>query len=67
MTITRRRFVQTTSLEERLAEQAKRLREEARGTPPGVARDDLIRKARHAEAAQHMQDWIKSSGLQPPK
>jgi len=38
----RRRFKQTTSLEERLADEARRLREEAQGTPPGIKRDRLI-------------------------
>jgi hypothetical protein len=32
----RRRFKQKDSLEKRLAEEAKRLRDQAKGTPPGV-------------------------------
>ena len=36
----RRRFKQTQSLEERLAEEAKRLRAEAKLLPPGAARDE---------------------------
>jgi hypothetical protein len=63
----RRRFKQTTTLDQRLDEQAKRLRKEAQGTPPGVERDKLIRQARQAETAAHMQDWLKSPALQPPK
>jgi hypothetical protein len=42
----RRRFKQTQSLEERLAEEAKRLRAEAKLLPPGAACDELIRRAR---------------------
>jgi hypothetical protein len=42
---------QTQTLEERLAEEADRLRKEARGTPPGVEREGLIRRARHSETA----------------
>jgi len=64
---TRRRFKQTTSLEHRLAEEAKRLRKEARGTPPGFRRDQLIRKARQAETASHMSEWLTSPSLQLPK
>lgn len=45
----RRHFKQTQSLEARLAEKAKRLREEASSLPPGALREELIRKARHAE------------------
>lgn len=63
----RRRFKQTTTLDHRLEEQAKRLREEARGTPPGIERDRLIRRARQAEVAAHISEWLSSAGLQPPK
>jgi hypothetical protein len=63
----RRRFKQTRSLEERLSEEAKRLRAEAKLLPPGVARDEMIRKARHAETASHMNEWLTSPGLRPPE
>jgi hypothetical protein len=63
----RRRFKQTLTLEARLAEEAKRLREEAKLLPPGALREELIRKARHAETASHMNEWLTSPGLQPPK
>jgi hypothetical protein len=62
----RRRFKQTEPLEERLIEQAKRWREEAQSVRPGLGRDGLIRKARQAEAAAHVTDWLTSPGLQPP-
>jgi hypothetical protein len=54
----RRRFTQTTSLEEGLAKQATQLRKQ--GTPPGVERDLLVRKARRAETASHMTEWLAS-------
>jgi hypothetical protein len=41
----RRLFKQTTSLKERLAEEATRLRKQAQGTPPGFERELLVRKA----------------------
>jgi hypothetical protein len=63
----RRRFKQTRSLEERLSEEAKRLREEARLLPPSAERDEMIRKARQAETASHMNDWLTSPGLRPPE
>ena len=62
----RRRFKQTQSLEERLAEEAKRLREEAKSLPPGAVREALLRKARQAETGSHMSQWLSSPGLQPP-
>ena len=63
----RRRFKQTISLETRLSEEAKRLRDEAKLVPPGALREELIRKARHAEAASHMNEWLTSPGLRPPE
>ena len=63
----RRRFKHTQSLEERLAEEAKRLREEAKLLPPGAVREALLRKARQAETGSHMSEWLSSPGLQPPK
>jgi hypothetical protein len=62
----RRRFKQTQSLEERLAEEAKRLREEAKSLPPAAQRENLLRKARQAETGSHMSEWLRSPGLQPP-
>jgi hypothetical protein len=62
----RHRFKQTAPLELRLEEQAKRLRQEAKGTPPGVERDKLIRRARQAETASHISQWVSSKGLQAP-
>ena len=61
----RRRFTQTAPFGQRLEEQAKRLRKEARGTPPGVERARLIRRARQAETASHINQWISSKGLEP--
>lgn len=63
----RRRFKQTQSLEERLSQQAKRLREEARRLPPGATREALLRKARQAETGSHMSEWLRSPEPQPPK
>jgi hypothetical protein len=62
-----RRFTQAIPFEARFAEEAKRLRKEARGTPPGVERERLIRKARQAETATHIQKWLASPGLQAPR
>jgi hypothetical protein len=63
----RRRFKQALSLEERLAEEAKRLREDAKSLPPGAEREALLRKARQAETGSHMSEWLSSPGLRPPK
>nr|WP_249129715.1 hypothetical protein [Bradyrhizobium japonicum] len=63
----RRRIKQITSLEERLTEQALRLRDEARSLPPGIERERAIRKARQAETGAHISEWLNSPGLQSPK
>jgi hypothetical protein len=63
----RRRFKQTLTLEARLAEEAKRLRAGAKRLPPGAERDEMIRKARQAEIASHMNEWLTSPGLRPPE
>nr|WP_249134921.1 hypothetical protein [Bradyrhizobium sp. AUGA SZCCT0222] len=63
----RRRFKPTAPLDQRLAEQAERLRKEAQGTPPGVARDNLILRARQAEAAAQMQEWLVSPSTKAPE
>lgn len=67
MIILRRRIKQNQSLEERLAAEAKRLREEAELLPPGALRDQVLRKARQAETGSHVSDWLRSPGLHPPK
>ena len=63
----RRRFKQTLSLEERLAEEAKRLREQAELLPHGSLRDQIVRKARQCETGSHMNQWLQSPGLKPPE
>jgi hypothetical protein len=63
----RRRFKRAQSLEARLSEEAKRLRAEAKLLPPGVQREEMIRKARQAEIASHMNEWLTSPGLRPPE
>ena len=63
----RRSFKPSAPLDQRLEEQAKRLRKEARGTPPGVEREKLLRRARQTETAAHIQEWLSSPGLQAPR
>jgi hypothetical protein len=63
----RRRLKQTQSLEERLAEEADRLRKEAGAMPADSEHAELIRRARRAETDSHMNQWSTSPGLQPPK
>jgi hypothetical protein len=63
----RRRFKQFLPLQERLALWAAETLKLANKLPPGPKRDELIRKARQADTASHLDDWANSSGLQSPK
>jgi hypothetical protein len=63
----RRRIKHQKTFEERLAEEARRYREAAEALPPGTAQELLLRRARQAESAAHMNQWLKSPGLQHPK
>ena len=56
----RNRIKQTEPLEDRLAEEARRLREAARLLPPGAVRDAALWKARQAEMASRMSEWLSS-------
>ena len=62
----RRRFKQTQTLQERLAAFANEARNKAVELPPGLEKDDLLKRARQADAALHMQDWLNSPGLKAP-
>jgi hypothetical protein len=63
----RRRFKQTTSLKDRLASFAEDLKAKASQLRPGPEQDALLKRARQADTASHIDDWANSSGLQPPK
>ncbi|MBR1130159.1 hypothetical protein [Bradyrhizobium iriomotense] len=64
--LTRRRFKQTRTLDQRLAEEAIRLRDEARALPPGRQREMLLRRARQDETAMQIEAWLRSPGLRAP-
>lgn len=57
---------QETTLTERLAAEAKSLRQRAEALPHGSTRDELLEKARQDEAAAEMTASLTSPGLQPP-
>jgi hypothetical protein len=62
-----RHFKQADPLEQRLAQEALRLRNLADDTSPGVKRDWLLRRARQCETGSHISEWLRSPGLQSPK
>jgi hypothetical protein len=56
-----------STFEQRLAEEAHRVKERAETLPQGKERELLARKARQLETASRINDWVLSPGLQPPK
>jgi hypothetical protein len=54
-------------LHDRMALHALRLKEDAQALRPGAERDAMIRRARQAETASHVDDWLSSPGLRPPR
>jgi hypothetical protein len=63
----RRRFKNVLSFPDGAPQEARRLRAEAERLPRGPQRHDLERKARQAETAAHIDEWLKSPGLRPPE
>ena len=63
----RRRFKQTLTFPDRLKTFAEELKAKAAELRPGPERDALLRKARQADTASHIDEWANSPGLQPPK
>ena len=62
----RRRFKQSTTLGERLADEAIRCCEEARRLASGRRREMLLRRARQDEMAMQIDAWLQSPGLRAP-
>jgi hypothetical protein len=66
--VERRRIDKKLTFEQRLAAEAKRFREAAEKEHPGsLARELLLRRARQAETASHINAWLTSPGLAAPK
>jgi hypothetical protein len=55
------------AFEQRLAQEARRVRERAKTLPQGKERELLSRKARRLETASRLNEWLSSPGLQPPR
>jgi hypothetical protein len=64
----RKRIKHKTTFEERLAEEAERFRRAAEEQPPGsTARELLLRRARQAETASRMNEWLSSPAQSAPR
>jgi len=64
----RKRIKHKTTFEERLAEEARLFKAAAENQPPGsTARELLLRRARQAETASRMNEWLSPPGLASPR
>jgi hypothetical protein len=54
------------SIEQKWHQQSEVAKSAAEQLPQGKEREDLLRKARQLETASHINEWLSSSGLQPP-
>jgi hypothetical protein len=63
-----RRIERKLTFGQRLAIEAAQFKEAAEKECPGtMARELLLRRARQAETASHINEWLNSPGLAPPK
>ena len=63
----RRRFKNTLTFPDRLKTFADELKAKAAELRPGPEQDALLKRARLADTASHIDEWANSPGLQPPK
>jgi hypothetical protein len=63
-----RRSKRATTFEELLAKEAQGFKQAAEKEPPGsMARQLLLRRARQAETASHISEWLSSPSASAPK
>jgi hypothetical protein len=62
-----RRRSQPHSFEAQIAAEKIRIQEHLAVTAHGPQRDALVKKIRQLETASHMNEWLRSPGLQPPE
>ena len=67
MTVKRNRSRDDVPFDERLQMAANNAREAAQCLPDGEERDALLKKARRAETAAHLNEWLTSPGRQSPR
>lgn len=63
----RRRIRHVTSFKQRVNAFAEGIRIEAAKLKPGNEREALLKRVRQAETAMHIDEWMNSPGLQPPR
>ena len=61
------RFKPDKALGERLIKEARLAREKAEQLQAAPEQEALLKKAHESDVAARIEEWLKSSGLQPPK
>lgn len=64
--IERRRFKQTFTLKDRLAQDIEHLSDQAKNMKPGVALDQILHRIRQNQTASEINNWLGSPGLRAP-
>jgi hypothetical protein len=64
--VKRPRIRQEKTFQQRLVEEAARFKQLAAETRHGMQRELYLRRARQAETASHINEWLTSPGLRPP-
>ena len=67
MTAKRNRQRHPVPFDVRLQREAVEARAAAEKLPAGQAREALLKRARQAEIAAHLNEWLSSPGLQAPR
>jgi DNA-binding ferritin-like protein len=67
MGILRKHIQHAKTFQERLTEEAQRLKGLAEQTPDGKTRELLLKRARQAETASYMDSWLSCQELRPTK
>jgi hypothetical protein len=62
----RRGFEHIITPQDVLVREARQLREEAGKLPACPQQAELLRKARQADTASHIEAWLRSAELRPP-
>ena len=62
-----RRRSSAHTFEDRIAAEKARLEAQVAKLKPGPQKDGLLKKISQLETAAHINEWLASPGLQPPK
>jgi hypothetical protein len=56
-----------SSFDQRLEQEALRIKERVKSLPHGKERELMVRRARQLETASRVNEWVSSSGLKAPR